>query len=228
MNTRAYIAEFIATFALVFVGIGSIITVGNEANGGGILTVAFAFGIALACMVSAFGHISGGHVNPAVTIGLWLTNRIRLGEALAYIVSQCVGAIVGILALQLTLGETMLKLVDYGVPKYNPDNTTLLGAVLLEAITTFFLMTVVFGTAVDRRAPKVAGLFIGLTVTFGILVSGQITGGCMNPARYLGPAVFHGDFSQAVVFFAGPILGASIAALLYHHVLIPTEEKASA
>jgi aquaporin Z len=217
-------AEFIGTFALVFIGAGSVVLAQNVA---GTLGVALAHGLVLAIMVSVLGHISGGHFNPAVTISVWVTNQIRTGAALVYILVQLAGAAAGAALLRLTLVSTIWKPTKLGVPLVAHQVMSNGKAVLLEAILTFFLVFVVYGTAVDERGAfsKIAGLPIGLVLTFDILVGGPLTGAAMNPARWFGPAIVGGTWTDWWVYLIGPIGGGVIAASVYWFAFLGGREK---
>lgn len=223
MNSKALIAEFIGTFALIFVGVGSIAT--NYIVRGGITgtavdlaAIALAHGFTIAVMVSATAAVSGGHLNPAVTFGAWLTNKIDPKNAVGYIVAQCLGSIFAASLLKLAIPMDVLQAVSMGTPDLGNAETPIMGLVM-EFILTFFLVFVVFGTAIDFRAPKMGGLFIGLTVALDILAGGPLSGAAMNPARYLGPALMGGGLKYFWLYWLGPLAGGAAAALLYHHVL---------
>ncbi len=211
-------AELIATFALTFVGAGVIVA------GHGALEVALAHGIVLAVFVSATMGISGGHVNPAVTIGAMATKKIPTNLGIRYIISQLLGAVMGAYALKLVFPLEKITAVAFGSPVI-ASGVTQTQAVMMEAILTFFLVFVIFGTAVDERAPKLGGLAIGLVLVFDILVGGGITGAAMNPARAFGPALLAGSLSaklseHVVVYWIGPALGAIVAALAYDKLFL--------
>jgi aquaporin Z len=209
MKFRALLAEFIGTFSLIFVGVLVINNLGRAPAG--LIGIALAHGLAIACLASATAAISGGHLNPAVTFGLLLAKRIDVLNAIGYIIAQCVGAVAaGFTALYLTSVNTVAN----GTPKLDPFLTVPQG-VLAEGIATFFLVFVVLGTAVDSRAPKMGALFIGLTVTMGILAIGPQTGGALNPARWLGSGVPGHQLTGPAVYLLGPLLGAGLAALIY-------------
>jgi aquaporin TIP len=202
------VAEFVGTFALVFIGVGAIVV------DAGLVGVAFAHGLVIAVMASAVGHISGGHFNPAVTFGFLITRRMAPALAGVYWAAQLAGALVAALALKAVYpSEANL---DAGVPAVN-DAIGNGSAVLAEAILTFFLVWVIFATAADPRGAfkSIAGLAIGLTITLDILAGGPLTGAAMNPARALGPALAQGEWSDFWVSIAGPLLGGTAAALLY-------------
>jgi aquaporin Z len=212
---RALIAEFVGTFALTFVGVLAIHSAPKE---GGLVGIALAHGLTLAVMVSATGAISGGHINPAVTIGAFLTGKIDALNAIGYLSAQFLGAIIAAAMTFVVLPTASLSAIHYGTP-LPAAGYSWYQLLLVEAVLTFFLMFVVYGTAIDARAPRVGGLFIGLTVALDILAGGPITGAAMNPARFLGPAVFDGSLGYSWLYFIGPILGAAAAALLYRYAL---------
>ena len=214
MHKKTFICEFIGTFALIFVGVGSI--AGNYLNSGqtGLVGIALAHGLAIAVMVSATAAVSGGHLNPAVTIGLLCANKINITSSVNYIVAQCLGAITAAALLKVCLPAAALNAVNMGTPALAAGITPAMG-LITEIILTFFLVFVVYGTAVDKRAPRVGGLFIGLTVALDILIGGPITGAAMNPARHLGPALLGGGFDNLWLYWAGPVIGGILAALCY-------------
>jgi len=217
MNFKAYVAEFIGTFALIFVGVGAIIA--DYISGAcGLVGIALAHGLTIAVMASATAAVSGGHLNPAVTIGALAAGKIDGVNAVGYVVSQCLGGIAAAAMLKLCLPAAALESVKMGTPALGDGITVGMG-LLTEIILTFFLVFVIFGTAIDSRAPKVGALFIGLTVTLDILVGGPITGAAMNPARHLGPALLGGGLQHLWLYWVGPVVGGLIAALVYHHVL---------
>ncbi len=208
------VAEFIGTFTLIFIGVGSIIA--NHATGGavGIAGIALAHGLAIACMASATGAVSGGHLNPAVTLGLLSTGHVTPVTAIKYIISQCAGAVAAAAAIKFVTPAESVLATSLGTPLLAATTSPVQG-IVFEAITTAFLMFVVYGTAVDARAPKMAALFIGLTVTLDIMAAGPFTGAAMNPARSLGPALVGGYMANMWVYWLGPIIGAILAAMIY-------------
>ena len=212
-SIRHFVAEFIGIFALVFVG-GAAIMSGAIANAATTwLNVALAHGIILAVAVSATMRISG-HLNPAVTIGFLAARRIEPIMAAVYIIAQILGAMLAAYALRGLFPAAVAEASRLGGQSVAMSVST--GqAIVLEAIATFFLVFVVFGTAVDPKAPNIGGLAIGLTVTAGILAIGPLTGGSMNPARSFGPAVASGVFEGQVVYWIGPLVGGAVAGFLY-------------
>ena len=215
------VAEFVGTFSLIFIGVGAIQHLGTVP--GGLLGIALAHGLAIAVMVSATGAISGGHLNPAVTFGLLVGGKIDLNRTLAYWASQLGGATAaGLLCVWLLGGPAVAN----GTPDI-PQSAASAGpaisfaqAVAIEAVLTFFLVFVVYGSAVDVRAPKIGGLAIGLTVALDILFGGPLTGAAMNPARTFGPALVSGHWNNHLVYWLGPLLGGGLAGLVYGRFLI--------
>jgi len=220
---RHFVAEFVGTFALVFVGGASIMAAAATQMPSGLIAVALAHGIILAVLVSATMRISG-HFNPAVTLGFLATRRIDAIMAGIYIAAQITAAILAAYALKWLLPESLTTATRLGGQAISLE-VSAGQAIGLEAIATFFLAFVIFGTAVDPRAPKIGGLAIGLTIAADILAIGPFTGASMNPARSFGPAVASGIFEGQAVFWIGPIVGAVAAALLYDTLFIRHERE---
>lgn len=212
-NVRVFAAEFIGTFALVFVGAGAAV-VNAE-----LLGVALAHGFTLAVMVYVFGHISGAHVNPAVTFGLALNGTVKWGQASFYWLAQFAGAIAA--------GALLYYAVTPVGGSINPGLTAgvltdrqPIWAMVIELTLTFFLVHTVLHTAVGGKGGNMAGWAIGTTLAFSILAGGRLTGASLNPARTLGPAVF-GDQSLTdvytyIIYFFGPLIGATLAVIVYN------------
>lgn len=215
---RHFIAEFIGVFGLVFVGGGTIITSPMLGAQIAVTNIAIAHGLIFALMVTATMRISG-HLNPAVTTAFLVTRRIEPIMAVTYWIAQFLGAIVAAYALKALFPAQIVAVTRLGGQSISAD-ITMLQAISLEAIATFFLTFVVYGTAVDPKAPKVGGFAIGLMVTAGILAIGPLTGGSMNPARSIGPAVVSGIFEGVTAYVIGPIIGAIAAGLLYDKLFI--------
>jgi MIP family channel proteins len=214
---RHFTCEFVGVFALVFIG-GAAIMSAALSNVPPLVNAALAHGIILAVMVTATMRISG-HLNPAVTLGFLATKRIGPVMAVIYIIAQLLGAVLAAYALKALFPANVAAASRLGGQMVSGDVTTL-QAIAIEAIATFFLVFVVFGTAVDPHAPKVGGFAIGLTVTADILAIGSRTGASMNPARSFGPALVSGVFEGQVVYWIGPILGGLAAAVLYDSLLL--------
>jgi MIP family channel proteins len=205
------VAEGLGTFALVFFGCGAI-AVGAQSGQLGQTAVALAFGLAIAVMIYAVGHISGAHFNPAVSVGFAVGRHFPWSRAATYSLAQVAGATLGALALRLTLGDG----VDLGVTQPSGSEVQ---SLVWEILLTFFLMLVITAVATDTRAVgEAAALAIGGTVALGALVGGPISGASMNPARSLGPAIVAGDLTAIWIYLVGPVTGAVGAALAYRYL----------
>jgi MIP family channel proteins len=217
-GARSFLAETIGTFGLIFFGVGSILqqqatqTVGTTG-------IAVAHGLAILIGVYAFGHISGGHFNPSVSFGFWVARRISLLKMISYWIAQLLGASLAAWILSTVYQGGPVD-VHLGTPAIDPTIGPKMG-VAIEAILTFFLVTVIFGTAVDPRAPAgFAGLAIGLTITVDVLMGGALTGAAMNPARAFGPALASHYWQDQWVYWVGPLLGGGVAAILYERFFL--------
>ena len=214
------LAEFIGTFAFVFIGAGAAAVVGSGVGLPGITAIAFAHGVAIMAFAFAYGSVSGGHMNPAVTIGVLAAGAMGVGEAVGYIVSQLIGGVAGALLLRTVLGGAATGL---GLPTLAHGlalGTTIItvtpeAGFLIEALLGFFLVTVVLSTAVAGRAGNLAPLAIGMTLTLNIIMGGALTGAAFNPARAVGPMVAVGNFADAWLYMTAPIVGAIVAALVH-------------
>lgn len=223
-TARNFLAEFVGTFTLVFVGGGAIMMAHQNAAGGGLVAVALAHGIALGVMVSATIPISGGQLNPSVTLALLVTRRITPTLAAVHIVAQLAGAIAAAWLLDVAFPSSLVTATRIGGQAVALDVTTS-HAILLEAIATFFLMFVIFGTVVTGWAQRIGGLAVGLTIAADILAIGPLTGASMNPARSLGPALVSGVWEGQMIYWIGPIAGAVLAALAWEYVLVERTAK---
>jgi MIP family channel proteins len=212
---RNAVTEALGVFALCFIGIMAI-------NSAADLTgIAFAHGLAIAVMVAALGHVSGGHFNPAITLGLFLGRKIDLPMAGVYWAAQLLGGVIASVLVALTVSR---EAVAIGTPTLAADVNVFVG-IVMEMIATFFLVLVVYGTVIDRRAPaSVYPFAIGLTITAGILAIGAFTGGALNPARGFGPALVGGEWGGTLAWLIGPLLGGVAAWALHTYVLMPREE----
>lgn len=215
---KSLIAELIGTLMLVFIGCGSCLG-GDNAE---FVRIALAFGVTVATMAQSIGHISGCHINPAVTAGLFIGRKIGLIKALLYVVFQCLGATAGS-GLLMAVTDTAVRGVDgLGMTTVNP-NISAGQAFGIEFLITFVLILVVFGAAADDdNVPNVKGsapLAIGLSITTCHLFAIPFTGSSMNPARTFGPAVVLGAWEHHWVYWLGPILGGMTASLIYQLVL---------
>lgn len=215
---RAPVAEFIGTALFVLVGAGSAIA--NQGGTAG-LAIAFANGIGLALAVTITMPISGGHINPAVSFALWLGKKIDAMTLGRYVLAQLLGAIVGALLIKATFPASAARMSSLGTPQV-AGSMSLIGAIALEALFTFFLVSAVYGTAVSPQAEKVAGFGIGLVVVVCALGGGgALTGAVMNPARAFGPALVSWDWHAQAVYWIGPLVGAAAAAGLWRYLLLP-------
>jgi aquaporin Z len=219
--SQRLLAEFIGAFTLIFIGAGSIVAARQAAGAGaGLVTIGLAHGLAIATMVSALGHVSGAHFNPAVTIGAWVAQKIESAHALGYIVAQIAGAVAGAGVLRAAIPKTAWQIDKLGTPAVQGVSNG--EAVLIEAVLTFFLVWVVFATAIDPEGSfgKIAGLAIGFVILMDIMMGGPFTGAAMNPARQLGPALVSGSWTGWWVYWVGPIAGGVVAASLYDWAIL--------
>jgi MIP family channel proteins len=214
---KSYWAEFLGTFTLCFAGQGAIV-MQQAAGTNNLLVIAVAHGLALAVMISALGALSGGHFNPAVTLGFWVTRRISLTSAITYWVSQLLGAIAASFLLRAVVPGEPGAAVHFGVPML-ASGVSVGQGFLLEFVMTFFLVTAVWGTAVDERGPKIGGFGIGLAVCMDILFGGPLTGAAMNPARAFGAACASGVWTDHWLYWVAPMAGGAAAARVYKSLM---------
>src|SRR5215216_4468920 len=207
---RRATAEFVGTFALVFIGAGSVAFARTFTD------IGLANGLAIAVMASAVGHISGAHFNPAVTLGFLVTRRMSPVLAGIYWIAQFGAATLAALLLHWALPSEAADRTHLGTPALG-EGVDWGQAVVIEAVLTFFLVWVIFATAADPRGSfkQIAGLAIGLTITLDILMGGGLTGAAMNPARSLGPEIAGNHWPDFWVYLIGPFSGAVIAAVVY-------------
>lgn len=230
---NAVIAELGGTFLFLFVGIGAVASLdrwygmfGPGANPvpdpAALLIVALAHGLVFAVLVSALGAVSGGHFNPAVTFGVWLAGKMPWRRGLSYVIAQLIGGLLAAWSLRLVFPATVSA--SLGTPALGAGIDPSAG-ILVEAVITLILVTVVFGTAIDPRAPKIGGLAIGFALAAGILVAGPLTGGAANPARWFGPATVTGLWDNWYVWIVGPLVGGAIAGLAYRYLFQPDASR---
>ena len=231
VNPRAWLAEAIATFALVFFGplaiILSVVVFGDGLSIESIIMIALAHGTAIGLMVYAFGHVSGAHINPAVTIPMMITKKIGVADGIGYIIFQLIGAIVAALSLKTILPEIGAK-VNFGTQGGPSEllNNSIMSGFMVEAILTFFLVVVIFMTAVHTKAPKqIYSGAIGGMVFLLHIVGVPLTGASMNPARTFGPAVVSGFWEFHWLYWAAPIIGGIIAGVIMNYVYVNKAEK---
>lgn len=252
-QVRPYLAELIGTFAVVFLGAGSVCAAHMPESLGqgplplatplGFVGIALATGFAMAVALSATINVSGGYLNPAVTLTLWVFKRLDGTRALWLIVAQMLGAILAGGLLRLTFaGEELLKVSRLGTPHLNllaftrqevvvPKLEWLMTGIGVELVLTFLVTFAIFGTVLDPRAPRLGGLGVGLALASAIFMGYQVTGAATNPARWLGTAVWEltiptdNVFRDHAVYWIGPILGALLAGLVYTTLILPPEEE---
>ncbi len=210
---QRYVAEFIGTFGIVFAPVALSATGTLPSSDSGLMASAWVSGLSVLAMIYALGHISAAHFNPAVTLGFAIARRFPWRYVLPYWIAEFLGGITAAAVVALLFGG------GYGA--HTPAPGLVPAAVGTEAVLTFFLMLVIISVATDKRvAGAVPGLAIGLTVVFDVLIGGPVSGGSMNPARSLGPALFAGGAALANywIYVVGPLLGAAIAARLYEAI----------
>jgi len=224
MNMKKNVAEFFGTFWLVIGGCGSaVLAAGFPEVGIGLVGVSFAFGLTVLTIAYSLGHISGAHLNPAVTIGLWMGGRINSKEILPYVLSQILGGIAAAAVLYFIVignGSSIGSFAANGYGEHSPGGYNLTSAVLTEFVMTFMFLLIILG-ATDEKAPKgFAGLAIGLALTLIHLVSIPVTNTSVNPARSISQALFVGDWalSQLWLFIVVPVVGAAIAGMFYKYL----------
>jgi aquaporin Z/aquaporin NIP len=223
----AAIAELVGTFILVFggtaVAVGAILSRPTAGGAYGSLAIALAFGLALAIVVASIGHVSGAHVNPAVTIGMAAARKFPWNYVPIYIAAQIVGAVLAALATWLTFGGGARGQANLAAT-YPVQGVGDLQAFIVEILITFILVFVVISVATDERAPAtIAPIAVGFALAVGVFIAGPVTGGAVNPARALGPMLVAADFTSAWLYILGPIIGGVLAALLYDRFLAQTE-----
>lgn len=220
---KKLIAEFIGTFILVLIGTGTAV-LGGGIKGIGILGIATAFGVAIMAMVYTIGSISGCHINPAVSIAMFINKRLKGKDLIGYIIAQVLGAIFASFILMLFLKSDKMPLTNFGQDGVN--NLTIGGALLVEIVLTFIFVLVIMAVTGKKGNPQFAGVAIGIALLAVHLVGIPLTGTSVNPARSIGPALFAGGtaLSQLWIFIVAPIIGGIIAALVAKYVLGSEEE----
>ena len=227
---RATFAEFIATLLFVFIGAGTVVVtgglLGDDLTSARLVAIALAHGLAITLLVSATFNISGGHINPAVTVSALITGQISLVKSIMYIIAQLVGAVVGAYLIAVVIPDAAQgNLGSHGLGK----GITVVGGLITEIILTFVLLFVVFSTAMDPKGlGRLAPVAIGFVVLVNSLIGMPITGASMNPARSFGPALMSGSWDNHWIFWIGPIVGGPIAALVYKYVFMSDGEQSDA
>ena len=215
---RAPVAEFVGTMLFVMVGAGSVVA--NVNGPAGSLGIAIAHGLGLAILVTIMIPISGGHLNPAVSVALWIGDQIDLKTLGKYVAAQLLGAIVAALLIKLLFPASMARITSLGTPQMSGAMGMPAG-IALEALFTFILVSAVYGTCVNPEKERVGGFAIGLTVTVVALGGGNLTGAVMNPARAFGPALVSGDWHTQAAYWIGPLIGAALAAVAWKFLFLP-------
>ncbi len=212
---KKYVAEFIGTLTLVFVGCGSAMALGCDASGGH-LAVALAFGLAIVATAYVIGNISGCHINPAVSLAVLLCKKMSVTDFIGYVVAQVLGAVAGAGLLRMLVGFGLVDLTG-GLGSNGVANLGVAGSIVVEIILTFIFIFTILGVTSDSSKGSVAGIVIGLTLAFVHIIGIPLTGTSVNPARSIGPALFAGGdaLSNVWVFIVGPLVGAAIAAVVY-------------
>jgi aquaporin Z len=217
-SLRAPVAEFVGTALFVLVGAGSVVASAGNVNAG--LGIALANGLGLALAVTIMMPVSGGHLNPAVSVALWIGKQIDAKTLGRYVLAQLLGAITAALLIKALFPASMARITSLGTPQMS-GAMGLGGGIALEALFTFFLVSAVYGTAVNPQAQRVGGFAIGLVVVVCALGGGALTGTALNPARAFGPALISWDWHGQAVYWIGPLLGAAAAAGLWRYLLLP-------
>lgn len=217
---RPVLAEFIGTALFVFIGAGSVVA--NAVTNGGVTNVgiALAHGVGMAVLISSVMHISGGHLNPAVSLGVFVAGKIDGATLWRYVVAQLIGAIVGAALVRALFNPVSARIVSDGTPHLSLT-VSFMQAVGMEALLTFFLVSAVFGTAIASQAPKIGGFGIGLAIFVSALVAGGLTGAALNPARAFGPALISWTWDAQAVYWIGPAIGGAVAGVVWKMFLLP-------
>ena len=229
---RVALAELIGTYVLVFAGTSVAVSasLGRPIAGAPAdsLAVALTFGLALVALVNALGHVSGAHLNPAVTLGLALTGKFPWRYVPAYLVAQLAGAVLASLTVWATFGDAARGSANLGATLPAPDVAPVT-VLVIEALVTFFLVLTIVSVATDERvSPSVAGLSVGFTLAVCVLIAGPLSGGAVNPVRALGPMIVAGQFDGAWAYVLGPLVGGIAAAFAYAGFLAKAAEPSQA
>lgn len=219
---RPMFAEFLGTALFVFIGAGSVVANAMTAGAVTPLGIALAHGVGMAILISSLMSISGGHLNPAVSLGVFVAGRIDGGTLGRYVLAQLLGGIAGAALLKLLFAGAAIRSVMAGTPQLSL-NIGMVQGMAIEAVFTFFLVSAVFGTAISRDAPKIGGFGIGLAIFVSALVVGGLTGAALNPARAFGPALVAWSWNAQGVYWVGPLVGGALAGLVWRVLLLPKQ-----
>ncbi len=230
---KKYLAEFIGTFILVFLGTGAAVVLGGYTGGTdtgflGVLAIAFAFGLSIVAGAYAIGHISGCHVNPAVSLAVLMSGNLTIKEFGGYVAAQVLGALAGSSVLAF-VNANSTSLEGFGANGYGELSAVglnLTGALVVEVILTFIFVLAILGVTSSRATSHMGGIVIGLTLTLVHIIGIPLTGTSVNPARSLAPAIFAGSdaLAQVWVFIVAPLIGAALAALVFKSFFVVKEE----
>jgi len=221
MNTKKYLAEVIGTFVLVFMGCGSAIVLGATVDTGH-LAVAFAFGLSIVAMAYVIGGVSGCHINPAVSLSMFLNKRMNAKDFVGYVIAQIIGAVVAAALLFLLVESFGINDYTGGLGTNGVGELGIGGAFIVEIVLTFIFVLTILGVTAQEKMASVAGIVIGLTLVFVHIVGIPLTGTSVNPARSLGPAIFAGGaaLTDVWVFIAAPLVGAVLASVVYRGLCV--------
>ena len=232
---KKYLAEFIGTFILVFLGTGTAVVLGGYTGGGtetgflGVVAIALAFGLSIVAGAYAIGHISGCHVNPAVSLAVLMSGKMSANEFVGYIIAQVLGALAGssVLAFVNTSSTTLEGYGANGFGDLSAVGLNMTGAIVVEVVLTFIFVMTILGVTSSKKTSHMAGIVIGLTLTLVHIIGIPLTGTSVNPARSLAPAIFAGGeaLAQVWVFIVAPLIGAALAAIVFKSFFAVKEEN---
>lgn len=233
MNIKKCIAEFFGTMVLVLFGCGTAVVCGGLTGGTstgtlGVVAIALAFGLSIIAAAYAIGHISGCHVNPAVSLAVLINGGMSFADFIGYVIAQIAGAFAGSGILYfITANSNLEGFGSNGFENLSSVNITTAGAVVVEIVLTFVFVMTILGVTSSEKTSNIAGIVIGLTLTFVHIIGIPLTGTSVNPARSLAPAIFEGGqaLEQVWVFILAPLVGAALAALVFKYVFAPKAEK---
>lgn len=230
---KKYLAEFIGTFILVFLGTGAAVVLGGYTGGTdtgflGVLAIAFAFGLSIVAGAYAIGHISGCHVNPAVSLAVLISGNMTVKEFVGYVVAQVLGAFAGssVLAFVVASSTSLEGFGANGYGELSAVGSNLTGALVIEVILTFIFVLAILGVTSSKATSHMGGIVIGLTLTLVHIIGIPLTGTSVNPARSLAPAIFAGGdaLAQVWVFLLAPLAGAALAAFVFKSFFVVKDE----
>jgi MIP family channel proteins len=211
-SLQAWAGELVGTFVFISIGASSVVLATSQLGDTGLLGVALAHALALGAAITAFAAISGGHFNPAVTLSAWIGRKISSADALGYVAAQVFGALAAGVFVRVVFDEGAWRTSNLGSPALSVSTGR---GLLIEAVLTFFLVIVIWGTGIDERGPRVGGFAIGTVLGAMILAFGPLTGVGLNPVRFLGPAAVAGNVDDWWVYILGPAIGGAVAGVLY-------------